>query len=349
MNNQSRTGEKTGWRILRIIPLIFIIHCNNVFSNLPFVDNTPPSDPDLFAAASGNGKVVLTWINPGDPDFTGIKIIRKTGSSPASHTESAVFTGTDVRFVDTGVTNESVYYYTIFSHDDKNNYSAGVRVKGEPSLSADATAPGNVTSITRTYITSASYRFDWTNPSESDFQGVKIMRSTGTFPSSPDDGTEVYNGNGTTFTDSGLTVGTAYYYTLYTFDEVPNYSTGAHVAITAGENDLTPPGEVTGLKAEYNDSTGTIHFTWTNPGDADFSGVLIVKKMNSAPDSNNDGYRIYSSTTSADDEPGTYHYFYRVYTYDTNYNFSNGVDAAVLYKSPCKIPYLNLDCCAGCE
>jgi hypothetical protein len=351
MKIHETTGKRTGWTVVHIIiPLIFLINCNNVFSNLPFVDNTPPSDPDLFTAASGNSRVALSWINPGEPDFSGIKIIRKTDTSPASHTESnALFTGTDNRYVDTDVANESVYYYTIFSYDTRNNYSAGVRVKGEPSLSADATAPGNVTSITRTSITSASYRFTWTNPGDSDFQGVKIMRSTQAFPSSASDGTEVYNSNGTTFTDSGLLVGTTYYYTLYTYDEVPNYSTGAHAAITTDENDLTSPGEVTGLRAEYNDTTGIIHFTWTNPVDIDFAGVLIVKKMNSKPDSNNDGYKIYSTTGYADDLPGDHHYYYKLYTFDINHNYSEGVNAAILYKTPCKIPYLNLGCCDGCK
>ncbi len=351
MRKRSITGRKRRRIVIRIIvPLVFIVNCSNVFSDLPFVDNTPPSDPDLFTAASGNGRVVLTWINPVEPDFSGIKIIRKTDTSPASHTEnSAVFTGTDVRYVDTGVTNGSVYYYTIFSYDDKGNYSAGVRVKGDPSLGADATAPGNVTSITKTYITSASYRFNWINPSDSDFQGVRIMRSSGAFPSSPGDGTGVYDGNGTTFTDSGLVPGTIYYYTIYAYDGVPNYSTGAHLVITAGSGDLAPPGEVTDLRAEYNHATKIIHFTWTNPADPDFAGVLIVKKMNNEPDSNNDGYKISSTTTYADDEPGAYRYYYKVFTYDTNQNYSNGVNAAVLYKTPCEIPYLNLGCCDGCK
>ncbi len=351
MKNQKGIANiRKKWVTAIIVSLVFLLNCNNVFRDLLFIDNTPPADPELFTAVSGNGMVILTWINPGEPDFRGIRIIRKTDASPASPAEEgAVFTGKDERYEDTGVTNGSVYYYTIFSYDDKKNYSPGVRALGEPSLSKDATAPGNVQSVTKTYITSSSYRFDWTNPGDSDFQGVMIVRSTGSFPSSPGDGTGVYNGNGTTYTDSGLVPGTTYYYMFYTYDGVSNYSTGAFAVITAGSGDLTPPGEVTGLKGEYNDVTGIIRFTWVNPADPDLKGVLIVKKMNSEPDSNNDGYQIYSTTTYADDVPGTYHYYYRVFTYDLLENYSSGVNAPIIYKSPCAIPYLNLDCCGGCK
>lgn len=250
MKNRYFSGRKTGWKTACLLaPFIIFINCNNVFRDLPFVDNSPPSDPDVFTAESGNGRVVLTWINPNEPDFTGIKIVRKTDTSPASPTGNTVYTGTDIRYVDINVTNGSIYYYTIFSYDDKMNYSTGVRANGTPSETADTTAPG----------------------------------------------------------------------------------------------------EVTDLRAEYNDATGVIHFTWTNPADPDFSGVSIVKKMNSEPDSNNDGQQIFSATTYADDEPGAYHYYYRVFTYDTSDNYSAGINAAILYKSPCKIPYLNLNCCDNCK
>ncbi|MBI4245208.1 MAG: PKD domain-containing protein [Planctomycetes bacterium] len=72
----------------------------------------------------------------------------------------------------------------------------------------------------------------WTNPADTDFAGVKVIRKTGGYPASVTDGTEVYSGTGTSKTDTGLTNGTACYYTIFAYDEVPNYSTGAQSSAT---------------------------------------------------------------------------------------------------------------------
>ena len=72
----------------------------------------------------------------------------------------------------------------------------------------------------------------WTNPTDTDFAGVKVIRKAGGYPTSVTDGTEVYSGTGTSKTDTGLTNGTACYYTVFAHDEVPNYSTGAQTSAT---------------------------------------------------------------------------------------------------------------------
>lgn len=78
----------------------------------------------------------------------------------------------------------------------------------------------------------------WKNPSDSDLLGVVIrFRTDGIYPIDPTDGTFVTGkisspGSTDIFTHKGLTNGTIYYYTAFTYDEVSNYSSGSQARAT---------------------------------------------------------------------------------------------------------------------
>lgn len=97
------------------------------------------------------------------------------------------------------------------------------------SSSPDVYPPSEVSvSITPVDEQGTSATLSWTNPTDSDFAGVKILRKEGSYPASISDGTVVYEGIGTSYVDS-LEKGVAYYYTAFTYDEVPNYSDGSQI------------------------------------------------------------------------------------------------------------------------
>lgn len=79
----------------------------------------------------------------------------------------------------------------------------------------------------------------------------------------------------------------------------------------------TLPEQVTAFHAAAN-STPAVTLTWTNPADH-FAGVVIVKKIGTAPTSPTDGEKIYSGTaetfTDADVQFDT-EYFYRAFAYN---------------------------------
>jgi len=66
----------------------------------------------------------------------------------------------------------------------------------------------------------------WTNPTHDNFTGTKIIRRANHYPVNVIDGTQVYVGTGTGYTDIGLLNGVTYYYKAFTFDEASNYSSG---------------------------------------------------------------------------------------------------------------------------
>ena len=80
------------------------------------------------------------------------------------------------------------------------------------SLNVDTTPPSNITNF-KVDGGDAFIQLGWTNPSNSDFAGTRIRRKVGSFPSGPNDGTatQIFQSTGTTFIDSPLSNGLAYY------------------------------------------------------------------------------------------------------------------------------------------
>lgn len=81
--------------------------------------------------------------------------------------------------------------------------------------------------------------------------------------------------------------------------------------------DSTPPGSATAFTATSGDTE--IALAWTNPADADFAGVIILRKTGAYPANSSDGTVVYTGTgTSALDGAltnGT-QYYYGIYAFD---------------------------------
>lgn len=73
----------------------------------------------------------------------------------------------------------------------------------------------------------------WTAPSpdeDNSFVGARIVRKTGSAPTGISDGTVVYEGTALTYTDTGLTAGTTYYYRAFAYNAKKKYQTEYRVA-----------------------------------------------------------------------------------------------------------------------
>jgi hypothetical protein len=224
-----------------------------------------------FNATEGNTQITLTWTNPSDSDFVGTMIrFRTDGTYPLDHNDGTLVCnktaapGSSDGFVHTGLQNGTTYYYSAFTYDEVPNYSDGVYVNATPTAGGpppDDDPPADVTYCTGTEG-NTQITLTWTNPSDSDFVGTMIrFRTDGTYPLDHNDGTLVCDkkaapGSSDGFVHHGLQNDTTYYYSAFTYDEVPNYSDGVYVSATPtaespppDEEDPTydPPSEPTGL------------------------------------------------------------------------------------------------------
>jgi hypothetical protein len=90
-----------------------------------------PQPPVSDAAASPDAQSIeVTWRNPANAQFAGVKICRSTDPAPQPETCTAVATvpAPNSGFSDTDITAGTMYYYTLFAVDTFHQESAGVTV-----------------------------------------------------------------------------------------------------------------------------------------------------------------------------------------------------------------------------
>ena len=120
-----------------------------------------------------------------------------------------------------------------------NNLVATLTFTFTTGTAPDNIAPGNVTGFTAT-AGKNEITLNWTNPSEGDFVGMRIMRLQGaTAPTTVSEGTQLAEVTGSpsasgNYTDSSLTNGTEYSYTAFAYDNAnqPNYASGVQASAT---------------------------------------------------------------------------------------------------------------------
>lgn len=117
---------------------------------------TPLEAPTVFSAGAGNAQVSLTWTDPKDKYATPegeqaqdpqqlvsvwayTKIVRKVGSAPTSPNDGVTVVSSSVRnqyqsapFVDTGLTNDVMYFYGAFSFNADGVASPGTFIGAKP-------------------------------------------------------------------------------------------------------------------------------------------------------------------------------------------------------------------------
>ena len=257
-------------------------------------DTMPPAKVTDVNATAANGKAVITWTNPADEDFyaTRITVAPKVENGNSSLViEGATNEKSSASFE--GLVNGTEYTFKLCSMDKSHNDSEAVEVKATTKDTSDKTAPADVSDLT-VNAANGNAVLTWRNPTDLDFNGVKITMSpaAGTLASSV-----MLEKDVTSFSVSGLTNGIEYTFKIQTFDTSLNYSEGAQNKATpqdtsdktetpVNSEDSTAPAEVTALKIScVNGTNGKVNavLTWKDPADADLFGmeVTYAEKTNS--------------------------------------------------------------------
>lgn len=97
-------------------------------------DTTPPSLIQNFNANSDTTYVNLTWTNPDEYDFLGVKILRNTSRYPIDITDGTIiYDGSGTSYKDTELESNTTYYYSAFSYDRSANYSSSAKAYAKTS------------------------------------------------------------------------------------------------------------------------------------------------------------------------------------------------------------------------
>lgn len=104
-------------------------------------DVTPPANVALTAQA-GDAQAQLTWTLPPDPDFAGVRIVRKTGGFPSGPNDGVLaYQGTGTSFTDANLTNGVTYYYGAYAYDTNGNFASGALAQATPQALPPAPPP----------------------------------------------------------------------------------------------------------------------------------------------------------------------------------------------------------------
>lgn len=207
-----------------------------VNNSLPPADNTPPIISGLVVSnvTTNSARISFTTNEVADSSiYYGVTSVYGTSQDIGTTTTSHVF---DL----TNLTPNNIYHYYVSAVDYFGNAVVGqdntfatealpAGGGGGGGGGSDSQAPDEVT-FASAVGTDRQVIITWMNPDDSDYVKTLIARKTTAFPSNISNprnisgATIVYDGINAQFIDTNLNNGQIYYYALFTYDEVPNYS-----------------------------------------------------------------------------------------------------------------------------
>jgi len=298
--------------------------------NRPFkVDTCAPGAPSsLTAVETGNcEQFTVSWTPPTTnacdgstlTDLAGYQIRYGTASgvylTPPANVSNETLSSYTVE--DTRLENDTTYYATIMAYDSSFNESA---YSSEISFTLlDTTAPEPPDDLDA-LAGVGSVTLSWTTPADvPDLKGYRLYRGTDPGVTLTSEhlvaDEEILDEESTSFSDSGLTACTTYYYKLTAIDCANQGEASAEVSgdgagtaadapqygvtnTTPSESPATPPAAVSPFQAIGRD--GAVDLAWNNPSDSDFAQVIVRYSNTSHPDSINEGNEVdaYGGTPS---------------------------------------------------
>jgi len=191
-----------------------------------------PLAPTIGAAVAGNAQATVSFTRPaaaGNPAITGYTVTALDHSTPANGGQTTM--GTSSPIVVQGLANGDSYTFTVTATN-----STGTGPASAPSNAAVPTAPAatpGASVLTMATGGNAQVVLDWTAPSNnggSPIIGYNILRGT----TSGSETLLTSVGSILTFTDTGLTNGTTYYYEIQAVNAVGDSVASNELSATPG-------------------------------------------------------------------------------------------------------------------
>ncbi len=203
----------------------------------------PDAPTGLTASPGGNQHVLLSWTAPGNTGSSGLRGYDVyEGTSPGGESSTPVNGGTLVpgtTYTATGLTNGNTYYFTVKAVNQTGPGAAS----GEASAMAGS-LPGTPTGLTASPGGNQQVSLSWTGTTGFPAPGYNVYEgtTTGGESTTPVNASPI---SGTTYTATGLTNGTPYYFTVKAVNAIGTGPASNEANAMAG----SVPGTPTGLTA----------------------------------------------------------------------------------------------------
>jgi fibronectin type 3 domain-containing protein len=187
-------------------------------------DTVAPSVPSgLTASATAYNKIVLTWgpsSDTGGSGLAGYRIYRNNASTPITSVAAGIGTG-NVTYTDTTAQGSTAYSYTVSAYDGAGNESGKSNAASATTPAPpDTTPPTTPTNFSATSTSLTSISLSWTASTDNvGVTGYQLLRNNSLIAT--------LNASAVSYTDSNLTFGTTYTYSLRAVDAAGNVSQSA--------------------------------------------------------------------------------------------------------------------------
>ncbi len=274
-------------------------------------DTIAPGNVSALEAVAGDGRVQLSWMNPGDLDFSHVVL----SYFVAGDVDFFIAGGTD-RVIVAGLPNGVSQTFILYTLDLEGNQSSGRSVDATPRVRAPSPVTGVLGAAGNAFAS-----LTWSDPiGVTDLSHIQITHNH------EGGGTPIIVAPGTgTVTVAGLTNGLSHEFTIIAINHVGNASTVEKVTITpTGDFDTTAPADVTPGAVAEGDSYVVLQ--WTDPDDSDLNHIQITHNQAGGADP---FYVTAGSQQAAitDLANGT-HYTFTIVAVDSSGNASDGVEVS---------------------
>jgi fibronectin type 3 domain-containing protein len=242
---------------------------------------------DLSVSGQTVSSLTINWSS-----VSGASSYKIYRSAAFDGTYSQIGTSVAASYTDTGLSAGTSYYYKVSAVDN------GVESAQSVSVSAGTTTPSAPTDLSVSGQTVSSLRINWSSVSGA--SSYKIYRSA-TF-----DGTYSQIGTSATasYTDTGLSAGTSYYYKVSTVDN--GVESAQSVSVSGGTKLVTP----SGLSVSPSTSTGSITLNWSSvPGASSYKIYRSTRADNTSYPYSQVGTSTTVSYTDTSLSAGTTYYY----------------------------------------
>ena len=184
-------------------------------------DSTAPIISSVSVVDVTTSSARLTWTT--DEAATSVVSYGLTSSYGQSRLNSSLVTSHSILL--TGLAQATTYHFQVLSADASSNQS----FSSDQTFTTDEdVAPTNVSGLSVT-SGNGNLSLSWSNPSDADLAGVRVLACTNTFPDSPTDAdcSVLTNALAMSFAHTGLVNGLIYYYGIFAYDAAGQFASGA--------------------------------------------------------------------------------------------------------------------------